>query len=42
MCLQGKSADLSVDGPKKVRLHAYSASMLGAKKRCFNAALYRR
>ena len=32
--------DLVVDDPKQVRLRAYSESMFGAKKRCFNAALY--
>ena len=34
--------DLGVDGSKQVRLHAYPASMFGAKKRCFNAAWYQR
>ena len=32
--------DLGVEDPKKVRLRAYPVSMLGAKKRCFNTALY--
>ena len=34
--------DLVVDDPKQVRLRAYSVSMFGATKRCFNAAWYQR
>ena len=40
-----KSADannLRVDDPKQVRLRAYSVSMFGAKKKCFNAAWYQK
>ena len=40
-----KSADvnyLRVDDPKQIRLRAYSVSVFGAKKRCFNAAWYQR
>ena len=34
--------DLGVDDPRQVSLRAYPASMLRAKKRCFNAAWYQK
>ena len=36
------ASDLRVDDPKQVRLRAYSVSMFGATKKCFNAGWYQR